>query len=264
MPEKTIKELFDFKGKAVVITGAAMGIGFGIAKRFVEAGAKVVLSDINEKAGKEKAKQLGENCRFFKADVSEEQAVKDLVAFTLKEFGEVNVLVNNAGIFPSKQVLEMAVDLWDKIQAVNLKGVFLCSKEAGKEMVRQGGGVIVNIASIDALHPSQVGLSAYDASKHGVWGFTKNFALEVASKGIRVNAIAPGGILTEGVENMTGGAIKVDDAQSETIKQFTAKIPMKRFGHPDEIATVALFLASDAAKYMTGSMVVVDGGYLLA
>ena len=143
-----------------------------------------------------------------------------------------------------------------------MRGVFLCSREAGKVMVNKGG-VIINIASIDALHPSQTGLAAYDASKHGVWGFTKNFALEVAAKNIRVNAIAPGGIITEGVEEMTHGAIKVGNNQSEVIDAFAARIPMKRMGEPDDIATVALFLASDAARYMTGSIVVVDGGYLL-
>jgi len=264
MQQKTIQELFNFQGKTAVITGAAMGIGFGIAKRFVEAGAKVVLSDINEKIGQAKAKALGKNCVFIKADVSLEKEVADLVDFTLKEFGKVDILVNNAGIFPAKPVLEMESELWDKIQAVNLKGVFLCSKIVGKAMVKQGGGVIINIASIDALHPSQVGLAAYDASKHGVWGFTKNFALEVCAKNIRVVAIAPGGIATEGVEEMTKGGIKAGDISSEIAKQFAAKIPMKRFGLPDEIATVALFLASDAASYITGSMIVADGGYLLA
>ncbi|MCG2690154.1 SDR family oxidoreductase [Candidatus Parcubacteria bacterium] len=264
MREKTIQQLFNFKDKTAIITGAAMGIGFGIAKRFIEAGANVILSDIDEKTGQKRAKELGHACRFFKTDVSLEKEVVDLVDFTLKEYGKIDVLVNNAGIFPAKPALEMEEELWDKIQAVNLKGVFLCSKIAGKAMVKQGGGVIINIASIDALHPSQVGLAAYDASKHGVWGFTKNFALEVAGKNIRVNAIAPGGILTEGVEKMTGGAVRAGDTQGEMIKQFTAKIPMQRFGTPDEIATVALFLASDAAKYMTGSMIVVDGGYLLA
>ena len=118
-------------------------------------------------------------------------------------------------------------------------------------------GSIINIASIDALHPSMVGLAAYDASKHGVWGFTKNFALELADKHIRVNAIAPGGISTEGVADMMKGAAK------ETLKEFEAKVPLGRFGQPDDIATAALFLASDASGYMTGSMVVVNGGVLL-
>lgn len=262
MPQKTIQQLFNFTGKTVVVTGGAKGIGFGIVQRFVEAGANVVITDIDDKIGKAKAKKLG--ALYIHTDVSLEDEVKNLVEKTQEQFGAVDVFINNAGIFPSKPALEMTLDLWEKIQAVNLRGVFLCSREAGKKMAEQGGGVIINIGSIDSLHPSQVGLSAYDASKHGVWGFTKNFALEVASKNIRVNAIAPGGVATEGVEEMTGGAIKTGDTQSQGAKEFAVKIPMKRFGLPDEIATVALFLASDASQYMTGSIVVVDGGYLLA
>jgi len=262
--QKTIQQIFDFSGKTVVITGGAKGIGFAIAQRFAEAGANVVISDIDEKVGKEKAKALGEKCVFIKADVSQEVDIKNLVAKTIENFKSLDVFINNAGIFPSSPVLEMPCELWDKIQAINLRGVFLGSRESAKIMAEKGGGVIINIASIDSLHPSGVGLAAYDSSKHGVWGFTKNFALEVCAKNIRVVAIAPGGIATEGVEEMTKGGIKAGDISSEIAKQFAAKIPMKRFGLPDEIATVALFLASDAASYITGSMIVADGGYLLA
>ncbi|NUM25510.1 MAG: SDR family oxidoreductase [Candidatus Buchananbacteria bacterium] len=263
MKLKTIKEMFDFKGQTVVVTGGAKGIGYGIVERFVEAGANVVISDIDDQTGETKAKSLGKKVAYIHTDVSQESDVQNLIKTTVERFGSLDVFVNNAGIFPTMPALDMDVELWEKIQAVNLRGVFLCSKEAAKIMVAKSGGVIVNIASIDALHPSQPGLSAYDASKHGVWGFTKNFALEVAPKNIRVNAIAPGGIVTEGVEAMTQGAIKVSDAQSDTIKQFAARIPMGRMGIPDDIASVTLFLASDAARYMTGSIVVVDGGYLL-
>lgn len=263
MKPKTIKEMFDFKGQTVIVTGGAKGIGWGIAERFIEAGANVVISDIDDQAGETKTKALGKKAIYVHADVSQETEVQNLIKLTTDRFGGLDILINNAGIFPAMPALEMDLELWEKIQAVNLRGVFLCSKEAGKIMAASSGGVIVNIASIDALHPSQPGLSAYDASKHGVWGFTKNFALEVAPKNIRVNAIAPGGIVTEGVEAMTQGAIKVTDAQSETIKKFAARIPMGRMGLPDDIAAVTLFLASDAARYMTGSIVVVDGGYLL-
>ena len=128
-------------------------------------------------------------------------------------------------------------------------------------MVKVGSGNIINIASIDALHPSLPGLASYDASKHGVWGFTKNFALEVAKRGVRVNAIAPGGISTEGGKKMNEGEGGTN--QEEMIKQFTQKIPLGRFGEPDEIALAVLFLASPASSYMTGAMIVVDGGFLL-
>ncbi|MDD5291224.1 MAG: SDR family NAD(P)-dependent oxidoreductase [Patescibacteria group bacterium] len=264
MPNKSISELFNLSGKTAVVTGGAMGIGYGIVKRLYEAGANVVIADIDKKTGEEKAKSLGgkENrAVFIKTDVSSEKDVKNLINKTIKEFGGLNIFVNDAGIFPNKPVLDMDLGLWEKIQAINLRGVFLCCREAGKVMVKNGGGNIINIASIDALHPSQIGLASYDASKHGVWGFTKNFALEVAKQGVRVNAIAPGGINTEGVQKMNSGG--AGDGQEEMIKQFTQKIPLGRFGEPDEIALAVLFLASEASSYMTGAMIVVDGGFLL-
>jgi len=263
MPSKTIKEIFNLSGKTAVITGGAMGIGYGIVKRLYEAGANVVIADIDKKVGEEKAKELAgkENkVIFIKTDVSSEKEVKNLVNKTVEEFGGLDIFVNNAGIFPSKLVLDMDLGLWEKIQSINLRGVFLCCREAAEVMLKKGGGNIVNIASIDALHPSAPGLASYDASKHGVWGFTKNFALEVAKKGIRVNAIAPGGISTEGVKKMNEGG---GTNQEEVTKQFTQRIPLGRFGEPDEIAMAVLFLASEASSYMTGAMMVVDGGFLL-
>jgi 2-deoxy-D-gluconate 3-dehydrogenase len=144
------------------------------------------------------------------------------------------------------------------VQAVNLRGLFLCNREAARSMAATGGGVIINIGSVDSVHPSMIGLAAYDASKHGVWGFTKNLALEVAKRGIRVNAIAPGGIATEGLKQSMG-----QEKLRDNIEAFEASVPMGRLGEPDDIATVALFLASDASSYMTGALVVVDGGVLL-
>lgn len=262
MAQKTISELFNLKGKTAVVTGGAMGIGYGIVKRLTEAGVKVVIADLDEVAGQQKVKDLtaqGRTAIFFKTDVSQEQDVKNLMAQTMKQFGRVDILVNNAGIYPQQKVLEMDVAFWDKIQAVNERSVFLCSREAAKIMIQQKSGNIINIASIDSLHPSMVGLAAYDTSKHGVWGFTKNFALEVANQGIRVNAIAPGGIATEGVAKTMGGSEQL----KASIAQFAAHIPMGRMGEPDDIAKVALFLASEASNYMTGEIVVVDGGVLL-
>lgn len=266
MPKK-VSELLDFKEKTAVVTGGAMGIGYGIVKRFAEAGANVVIADINEEVGGKKVeeikKEYNTQALFVKTDVSSEEEVKNLVQKTIENFGQIDVFINNAGIFPSSLVLEMTLDFWEKVQAVNLRGTFLGCREAAKVMKEKGGNII-NIASVDALHPSMPGLAAYDASKHGVWGFTKNFALEVAKQGIRVNAIAPGGVATEGVAAMSGGAVKSGLNQEEMIKAFTAKIPLGRFAQPDEIATVALFLASEASSYMTGEIVVVDGGTLLA
>lgn len=264
---KTIKEFFDLTGKTAIVTGGAMGIGYGIVQRLHEAGANVVIADIDATVGEQKAAALNDQptkCVFVKTDVSSEAAVQQMVSSVQKQFGSIDILVNNAGIFPSQPVLTMTVDLWEKIQAVNLRGTFLCCREVGNLMAKQGKGSIVNIASIDALHPSMTGLAAYDASKHAVWGFTKNFALEMGKLGVRVNAIAPGGINTEGVQKMNSGAVPAGVDMTAVMTQFLAKIPLGRMGEPDDIAMPTLFLASDASIYMTGSMIVVDGGVLLS
>ncbi len=257
----SISEMYNFSGKTVIVTGGAMGIGYGIVMRFLEAGANVVIADLAAE-GETKVQALaaeGKNVLFVKTDVSQEADVQNLMTQAHKRFGSIDVLVNNAGIYPNKPVMEMDLDLWEKIQAVNQRSVFLCSREAARIMIKQGSGNIVNIASIDSLHPSMVGLAAYDTSKHGVWGFTKNFALEMAGKGIRVNAIAPGGIATEGVTKLMGGAQQME----ASVKQFAAKVPLGRFGEPDDIAMAALFCASPASSYMTGEIIVIDGGVLL-
>lgn len=267
MENKSIKELFNFSNKTVIVTGGSMGIGYGIVKRFAELGANIVIADVAVAEAKTKVAALqkkGVKAIFVKTDVSDEKQVKNLFKKTVSEFSSVDILVNNAGIFPSVPVLDMDLALWEKIQAINLRGVFLCSREAAKIMKGKGKGNIVNIASVDALHPSGVGLASYDASKHGVWGFTKNMALEVIKYGIRVNAVAPGGVSTEGVEKMTGGAVKAGSMGGDIIKQFTAKIPMGRFGVPDEIALATVFLASEASGYVVGEILVVDGGVLLS
>ncbi|MDD5342572.1 MAG: SDR family NAD(P)-dependent oxidoreductase [Patescibacteria group bacterium] len=264
MSKKSISELFNLSGQTAVVTGGAMGIGFGIVKRLHEAGANVVIADLAEKEGQQKIEQLGERALFIKTDVSSEADVKKLISATVEKFGGLDIFVNNAGIYPSASALTMDVQLWDKVQAVNMRSVFLCCREAAGVMVKKGKGNIINIASIDALHPSQIGLAAYDASKHGVWGFTKNFALELGKQGVRINAVAPGGIATEGVAKMSEPAAAASIDMKEMTKQFLAKIPLGRMGEPDEIGTVVLFLASDASSYMTGSMIVVDGGALLA
>lgn len=198
-----------------------------------------------------------------KCDVSKEKDVENLVEKTIKKYGTIDILVNNAGIYPNIPIRNMTTGDFQKVVDINLKGVFLCTKYVSEKMIDQGqGGKIINITSIDALHPSSVGLAHYDASKHGVWGFTKNAALELAPHKIWVNAIAPGGIITEGVKSFQAKAPK--GIQSDEIMQkFLSKIPMGRMGEPDEIGKVALFLASDMASYMTGVQIVVDGGVLL-
>ncbi|HET7827309.1 MAG TPA: SDR family NAD(P)-dependent oxidoreductase, partial [Candidatus Saccharimonadales bacterium] len=198
--------------------------------------------------------------RAYKVDVSNETNVRDMVSVCQQQFGSLDILVNNAGIYPPVPVADMTEDQFEKVMHVNLRSVFLTTKYAAELMKRQGGGKIINITSIDALHPSMVGLAHYDASKHGLWGFTKNSALELAPHKIWVNAIAPGGIQTPGTAALQGGG----PADPQAIEAFMSKIPMHRMGEPDDIGKVALFLASDMSSYMTGEQIVVDGGVLLS
>ena len=246
-------------GKTAIVTGGAMGIGLGIASRLAEAGASVLIADLDEKEGEKSAD--GKRVKFLKTDVSQEDDVKKMIETAVKEFGGLDIIVNNAGIYPKKPVSQMTKEDFDKVMSVNLRSVFLCTKETSNQMISQGkGGKIINITSIDALHPSMIGLAHYDASKHGVWGFTKNSALELAEHKIWVNAIAPGGIATPGVAKMSPAGANME----KFLETFLAKIPMRRMGEPADIGKVALFLASDLASYITGSQIVVDGGVLLS
>lgn len=262
---KSIQELLNLKGKSAIVTGGAKGIGQGIAYRLAEAGVAVLVADMDEATAQTTAKELvakGWEAESFKVDVSDETQVEAMIATCKEKFGSVDILVNNAGIYPPEPVAQMSAEDFERVIHVNLRSVFLTTKHVAEVMKPQGGGKIINITSIDALHPSMVGLAHYDASKHGVWGFTKNSALELAEHKIWVNAIAPGGITTPGVAAMSQGASAEQMAAST--KAFMAKIPMHRMGEPDEIGSVALFLASDMASYMTGEQIVVDGGALLA
>ena len=263
MEKLSLQKLIDLNGKTAIVTGGAMGIGFGIAYRLAEAGANIVIADVNEEIGNKALKEItdmGWKAVFIKTDVSDEKQVKVAVDFASKSYGGIDILVNNAGIYPIIPVMQMKPSDFEKILAVNLKSVFLFTKAVAEIMIKQGrGGKIINITSIDALHPSSVGLAVYDASKHGLWGFTKNTALELAPNNIQVNAIAPGGITTPG----TGAGMPTTPEMEKILKKFLEKIPMKRMGDPDDIGKVALFLASDLSSYMTGSQIIVDGGVLL-
>lgn len=263
-----MSDLINLSGKAAIVTGGAKGIGQGIAYRLAEAGAKVLIADMDEAAAQKTAQEMtgkGWTAVPFTVDVSDEDQVQAMIGACRDKLGSLDILVNNAGIYPPSPVAQMTQDQFEKVMHVNLRSVFLTTKHAAEVMKGQGGGRIINITSIDALHPSMIGLAHYDASKHGVWGFTKNSALELAEYKIWVNAIAPGGIATPGVASMNQGAPSADaEAQRKQIEAFMAKIPMHRMGEPDEIGTAALFLASDMSNYMTGSQIVVDGGALLS
>lgn len=262
---KQLQELLNLGGKTAIVTGGAKGIGYGISYRLAEAGAKVLIADTDETIAQTTAQELaskGWTVEAIKTDVSSEEDVKAMVTACQEKFGSVDILVNNAGIYPPTPVAQMTAEDFEKVMHVNLRSVFLTTKYASEVMKQNGAGRIINITSIDALHPSMVGLAHYDASKHGVWGFTKNSALELAVSNITVNAIAPGGITTPGVTAMSQGA-SAEQIEAST-KAFMAKIPMHRMGEPDEIGMVTLFLASEMSSYMTGSQIVVDGGALLS
>lgn len=260
MEQKTISEIMNLSGRVAIVTGGARGIGYAIAARLSEAGAKVLIADSDEEAAKAAESKLN-NTKAFKVDVSDEKQVEEMVAKAVSEFGGVDILVNNAGIYPEKPVLDSSLADFEKVLAINLKGAFLCAKAAAKQMIAQGrGGRIINITSIDALHPSSTGLAFYDASKHGLWGFTKNLALELAPHQIWVNTIAPGSVATHGTEFWKANTPE----EHKYMDAYLAKIPMHRIADADEIGKAALFLASDLSSYMTGSQIVVDGGTLLA
>jgi 2-dehydro-3-deoxy-D-gluconate 5-dehydrogenase len=263
MEPEPLKQAIDLSSKVAVVTGGAMGIGLGIAYRLAEAGAAVMIADLNKSAADDSASRLsakGWRAKAIQADVSSPEQAARVIEAAVGAYGRIDILVNNAGIYPTIPVMQMQPMDFQRILSVNLEGAFFCTKAAAQRMIEQGsGGKIINITSIDALHPSMIGLATYDASKHGLWGFTKNVALELAPHNIWVNAIAPGAISTPG----TGAGGPANPQLEAALKPFIAKIPMRRIGEPDDIAKVALFLASDLSNYMTGSQIVVDGGVLL-
>jgi 2-dehydro-3-deoxy-D-gluconate 5-dehydrogenase len=251
--------LLDLTGRTAIVTGGAMGIGLGIARRLHEAGANLLVADLDEASAQSVAADLAaarpDSALAIRSDVSDEQSVQQMARTAVEGFGGIDILVNNAGIYPMVPLADLDAATFRRVLDVNLTGLFLCTKAVSARMIEQGrGGRIVNVTSIDALHPSMVGLAHYDASKHGAWGFTKNVALDLAPHRIWVNAVAPGGIKTPGTGEM-------DEA---SIMAFEAMIPMGRMGESDDIGRAVLFLASELSSYMTGSQIVVDGGRLLA
>ncbi|HLH86760.1 MAG TPA: SDR family NAD(P)-dependent oxidoreductase [Thermoplasmataceae archaeon] len=258
---------FSVENKRVLVTGGAMGIGWGIAKRYLEGGASVMIADLAEEYARNNIKQLEEKLQpraaFVKVDLTHEDAPEIMISEMVRVFGGIDILINNAGIYPMVPFLQMTPDLFEKVYKINLRALVFTSRAAVKRMIEQSTpGKIINIASIDSLHPSGLGLTAYDASKGGVWMFTKALALEVAKHGINVNAIAPGAIITEGAQR--GAQPKDQKDIQRMLEEFVRLIPLGRPGTPDDIAKVAVFLGSPAADYMTGSLIVADGGRLLS
>jgi 3alpha(or 20beta)-hydroxysteroid dehydrogenase len=235
-------------GKVAIITGAAQGMGAAHAKAFIEQGAKVVLTDLNEEKGAALATELGENALFVKQNVASEEEWATVVAKAEEAFGPVNVLVNNAGISLNKFMLELSLDEYMKIVNINQVSVFLGMKAVASSMAKAGGGSIVNISSINGIVGGAVG---YTDTKFAVRGMTKAAALNLAHMGIRVNSVHPGVIATP--------MIMQEDAK-EAIEEFSKHIPLKRVSQPEEVSQLVVFLASDESSYSTGAEFVVDGG----
>lgn len=239
-------------GKVVIVTGAARGIGRAIALEFAREGANVIVNDILEESSSVagEIEKMGVKSLFVKADVSKEQEVINMFSRAVDAFSRVDVLVNNAGIIRDALIHKISLEDWEAVIETNLKGAFLCCREAAKYMMRQGYGRIINISSVTG-QMGNIGQSNYAASKAGIIGLTKALALELARYGdITVNAIAPGLTRTE----MTGRV------PEKIIKRFIDRIPLGRMAEPEEIAHLAVFLASDKARYITGQVIAINGG----
>jgi glucose 1-dehydrogenase len=247
--------LLDYK--VAIVTGGARGIGLAVARRYLAEGAKVVIADIDE-AGEAAARALGADCRFVVADVGKADDAKNLVAQACAAFGSLDVLVNNAGIIHAADFLDLEESDFDRVLRVNLKGAFLVGQAAARQMVTQvkagrAGGAIINMSSINAAVaiPNQ---APYCVSKGGLSQLTKVMALSLAPHGIRVNAIGPGSIMTAMMATIA--------TDKEAKRRVLSRTPLGRIGDAEEVASVAVFLASEAASYVTGEIIYVDGGRL--
>lgn len=239
-----------FIGKTVIVTGGAQNIGRAIAQRFVDSGATVIVADKTPPQDKDAGDRL-----FCQTDVTDEDDVRKLIAFAKTNAGGVDVLVNNAGIALEKPVVETTVEEWERVMAVNVRGVFLCAKHAAAAMRARGGGAVVNIGSIEAMGANPLH-AVYAASKGAVHSLTRNLALELGASNIRVNAVAPGWIETPFNENLIN-----QYANPQAARRAIAQLhPVGRIGSADDVAAVVLWLASDAAAFANGQIYIHDGG----
>ena len=238
------------ENKIAIITGGGRGIGKAVAYQYSEEGATVIIAEFDEKSGRETADSIGGY--FVKSDISDEKSVTSLFEYVKTKFHQLDILVNNAGVLQDSTLKKMESDQFDAVLKVNLRGTYLCGKAAADIMIEQGSGVILNAASVVA-HNGNFGQTNYVASKAGVIGMTKVWARELGKEGIRVNAIAPGFIQTD----MTA------DMPEKIVRMMGDKVPLKRWGKPEDVANAYTFLASDDASYVTGTVLNVDGGVVV-
>ncbi|MPZ14995.1 MAG: glucose 1-dehydrogenase [Chloroflexi bacterium] len=246
-----------FEGRVAIVTGAGQGIGRALARGFATEGAALVVAELDAARARRVEQEIvqeAERAIGVPTDVSDEKAVTNTVETAIREFGRIDVLVNNAGIFPLSPIETMAEDEWDRVIATNLVGVFLCSRAVVPHMLTQGGGRIISLASGRAFEGAVHG-AHYAASKSGIIGFTKSLALELAPHGITANVLCPG--LTDTAQP------RGHDLTDEEIYARGAKIPLGRIGQPDDLVGPALFLASDPARHITGQTVLVNGGSIM-
>ena len=242
------------KGKVTAVTGAGQGIGRVIALTLAREGAAVVVSDIDSKMAQQTAQEIkakGGQAVALKVDVTKRRDAEALTERAVQKFGRLDILVNNAGIYPSAPIIEIKEEEWDLVMAINLKGTFLCSQAAVRQMMVQRQGSVVNVASVDAKART-TGNAHYAASKAGVVSFTRTLACEMATYGIRVNAVSPGWIGTETLRK-----------KSDRWQQAMDEIPVGRLGTPEDVAEAVLFLVSDVAGYITGEVLDVNGGIFM-
>lgn len=248
-----------FQGKVALVTGAALGLGFATAQAFAEAGAATVLVDYNEDKVREAADELsaaGHSVLPITCDVSDPDQVDAMIEQTVSKFGRLDAAFNNAGVNDgAHDILETNNAMFDRIISINLRGVWLCQRAQLRQMVAQGSGAIVNCSSISGLAGGQ-GFGSYTAAKHAVSGITKSAALEYITKGVRVNAVAPGMF-----ETPMGGFV-TKDWDADVVKDMLRDQPIGRLGKPEEVASVVLFLCSDGASMIVGHTLPVDGGFL--
>ncbi len=263
-----LSELFDLGGQVALVTGAGSGIGHACAARLAQAGARVVCVDIDGASAAATAsglESLGRTAAAVTADVREADGAERASASAMDRWGRVDVVVNAAGVYPPSSALETPAGFWDDVHAINVRGTFLTSQSCARRMITGGrGGRIVNLASKSAFQPSK-GLVHYASTKGAVVGLTKALALEWAPYGIRVNAVAPGAVDTTGTRLAAERMITEQPLTTDQVRAaHSARCPLGRQAEPDEIARIALFLATEASSYVTGSTIVADGGYMLS